>query len=234
MKKILFIVLLIVISFTKVDAYCNDSELNEWATKVKSKFVNSVDINAQELDYAYFLTIEPLRDDIKIKVTDKFGASAYGQTYEYSYDKIEKVDGEDEVKKVTEKIYGVGCYNNLEEETYKIEVYGGDNSSCKNELLKTLTYTVPRYNRMAKREICETYPEHELCKTYTNKTKNMTEQEFNKVLDEYDKEQKDKFKKDLTLIEKLLIYALYVIIPFVIVTVIYMIKIKNYKKTREV
>ncbi len=231
MKKILYLSLIILLSFVRVNASCNDEDLNSWATKVEAKFVDGVEINAHELGYAYYLTITNPRDDIKVKVIDVHGASAYAQLYEYSYDKTVKKDGVDTVEVTKDSIWGVGCYNNLEEETYKIEVYGGDNSVCKNELLKTLTYTVPRYNRLFKSQLCEKYPDHELCAPYTDKTKNMSEADFNKKMQEYDDEVSGNVEKERSLIIKILIYSLYMIIPFVIVTVIYMTKIKKYKKS---
>ena len=228
-RRVLFIFLLIIcLSFNSVKAACHNEELNDWATKVEVKFVETTKINAQSLGYAYFLTIAPLREDIKVKVTDVSGNSAYAKKYDYIYYK-NNADGLPE--QVEDSIYGVGCYNNLENETYKIEVYGGDSSACKNELLKTLTYTVPRYNRLFKSQLCEKYPDHELCNPYTDKTKNMSEAEFNKKMQEYDEEISGNVEKERSLIIKILIYSLYMIIPFVIVTVIYMTKIKKYKKS---
>ena len=229
MKKICLsiICLLFVFSFNHIKAVCNDEDLNEFATKIEANFIESTSVNAESTGYAYFLSVTPLRDDIKIKVIDNKDNSAWGQNYEYSFYQADKNNN---LEKITKSLYGVGCYNNLEEETYKIEVYGADNSKCKNELLKTINYTVPRYNRMVKYAFCEKYPEHELCKIYTDKTKTMTEKQFKETMEKYDEEETEKIKNQLTLVERLLIYSLYVIVPFVIATIIYMIKVKNYKK----
>ena len=231
MKKVLYISLIIILSLVRVNASCNNEELNSWATKVEAKFVDGVEINAHELGYAYYLTITNPREDIKVKVTDVYGASAYAQLYEYTYNKTVKKDGDDTVEVVKDSIWGVGCYNNLEEETYKIEVYGGDNSACKNELLKTLTYTVPRYNRMLKTEMCEKYPDHELCLAHTNKTKDMSEQEFNEIMEKYD-DSHTKEETDMPLALKIFIYSLYVIVPFLIISSYYSSKIRKVKKAK--
>ena len=83
------------------------------------------------------------------------------------------------------KVYGVGCYTNLEKETYKIQVYGNKNSACPNELLRTVEVTVPRYNEMSKAEECKNNKDYELCKTFSDSTLNMTETEFKEKVKEY-------------------------------------------------
>ena len=238
MKNFILLFLLLFFSFNRVEAVCNDEELNEWATKVEVLFTETKDLKAEDIEFAYFLGVTDYREDITIKVKDVDGQIQEGKMHKYVIkEPNEVIDDKGEkgylgVKEIEKEIYGVGCYNNLEEELYVVEIYGNSKSKCNKELLKTIDYKVPRYNRMIKYAYCEDYPEHELCKSYTNKTKNMSEQEFKKILKEYDKEQKDKLKEQLTLIEKILIYALYIIVPFVIITVIYMVKISNLKKEK--
>ena len=167
MKKLFLIMVLLLVTMMHINATCNDESLNEWAVSVNPKFTLSSKLEGGIYGYAYFLSIEPYREDIKIKVIDgKY--SAYGKQY-----------GE---------LYGVGCYTNLEEKTYTIEIYGSDNSKCKNELLKKVTYTVPRFNNMVKEAVCEENPDHELCAPFTNKTKDMTREEF---LKSFETEKKD-------------------------------------------
>ena len=204
MKKMIKLVLVVFSSLLviNVKALCYDEELNEWAVGVKVEFTEDTRVTSQYADeetediYSYFLSITPIRDDIKIIATDKNGDKLEGRNY-------------DEVG-----IYGVGCYSDLEEETYTIEVYGGENSACPNELLKTLRYTVPRANRYLRSGYCEKYPDHELCQTYTNATKDMEEEELttNKIF--------------RIIIE----YGIYVLIPLVIISIIYIVKIIKYKK----
>ena len=215
MKKFnLFILsLIIVFSFSIViKADCMDEELNEWATTIEPKFVMNSEKTAQEYMYAYFLTINPIRDDIIIKVTDDNGQTVEGENFELL------------------DLYGVGCYTNIKEETYTIKVYGGQNSSCKNELLRTMTYTAKPYNDMIKTSQCEKYPEHELCQVFTDKTQNMTRDEFNSAMKEYEKEVESKnftFKKLLNLLKE---YIVYILMPFGIITIIYIVKIDKFKK----
>ena len=127
-------------------------------------------------------------------------------------------------------LYGVGCYTNIEAETYRIDVYGGENSKCKNELLRTFTYTVEQYNDMVKTEECENHPEHELCQAFTNKTQNMTREDFSKEIVAYEKNM-NKSKYSLSKVFDLIReYGVYVLFPFFIITLIYIIKIQNFKK----
>ena len=219
MKKVLLIILLMLC--INVKAACNDEELNEWATKIETTFTISSEVNDGRFGYAYFLSVTPMREDIKIKVTDSEGGKAEGQTFTY-------ITNEETGESKT--LYAVGCYNNLEEETYVIEVYGNEKSKCKNQLLKKMNYTVPRFNRYIQRGICATYPDHELCKPYTNVTKNMSQEDFDKILEEYDEKVRPEKKSILDGIKNILKYLLYIIVPFVIITILYLFKIKKYRK----
>ena len=81
MKKISLLILTVLFIFSfniDLKADCFDDDLNEWATKISPKFVE----NDSEYFFAYFLTIDPYRDDVIIKVTDKDGKSAFGKKYE--------------------------------------------------------------------------------------------------------------------------------------------------------
>ncbi len=219
--KRLFIILIMIIGITNIKAECKDEELNEWATKTEVEFTLSSQVNNGKFGYAYFLSITPMREDIKIKVIDGEGGKAEGQTFTYI------VNEETEESKT---LYAVGCYNNLEEETYVVEIYGNDKSKCKNQLLKRMNYTVPRFNRYINRGICATYPNHELCKPYTNVTKNMTQDAFDQILEEYDKEVNPPKKSLFSGIWDIVKYALYVIVPFAVITIAYIVKVKKYKK----
>lgn len=218
--KILFSALLVFALCLHVNAECNDEDLNEWATKVEPVFIENTQTGGEASRYAYFLTIDPFKGDptkgqaqFRIVVYDGDGNKAEGEVYTLS-------DGT--------KIYGVGCFTNLEEETYTIEVYGALNGKCSNELLKKVRYTVPRFNRMVKSAKCEN-SQSELCKTFTNATKNMTEEEFEKKVDEDNGALKEKTTvKDI--LKSVLNLLLYIIIPLAVISVVYLIKIKKYKK----
>ena len=210
-KTIIFFVT--IFSFSAfVNAACNNEELNEWATKVEPRFIEITEVGLDSSEYAYLLTITPMRDDVLIKVTDVNGASAEAKLLKPS----QKEDS----------IMAVGCYTNLEEETYTIEVFGAKGGVCSGQLLKTMKYTVPRFNRYIKDKRCKD-SDLEICKTFTNSTKDMTQDVFEKTLKE-DTPTNDSFLTKV--LNAILTYGLYVIIPVVIISVIYIIRIKKYKK----
>ena len=227
MKKI-FICLVVLFSFSMVvNAACNDEELNEWATTVEAKFIEITDLGIDSSEYAYLLTIDPLRDDIILKAKDGSGATAEGKMLSPGI--ITTVDEEtgNTIVKPKDSIQAIGCYTNDEEETYTIEVYGAKNSACPNQLLKTLNYTVPRFNRYIKSKYCENN-DNELCKTFTNATKDMTNEEFEKAVKKTSPDNGEGgTSKFLSVI---LEYGLYILIPLVIVAIIYGIRINKVKK----
>ena len=215
MKKVIMLIMsmMMIMSYQEVKAECNNEELNEWATKVEASFTQTDKESSDEYGYAYFLSITPMREDIKIKVYDKDGNSEEGKTFE------------------SINLYGVGCYTNLESETYKIEVYGKEGSACEGELLKTITYTVPRLNRMIKNDVCERYPDHELCQTFSDKTKDMSEEEFLKEMKAYEESIKEE-SVITKIIKNILGYSMFVIIPIIVIAVIYETKIKKVRKEK--
>ena len=223
MKKSFKILLCAFFAFVlciNVNAECQDEELNEWATKVEAAFKENKTTGGDAAKYAYFLSITPQKgsysdgtEQFRIVVIDESGAKANGELYTLG-------DGS--------TIYGVGCYTNLEEETYTIEVYGSEKSKCANEKLKTLRYTVPRFNRMVKNAKCIDN-DIELCQTFTNSTKDMTEAEFEKEVEKQTKA-KEEPMTTTDILKLALSYGLYIIIPLAIITIIYISKVKKFKK----
>ena len=215
MIKKLLLCLVVLFSFNVyVNAACNDEELNEWATTVEPKFIEMKELNLDSSKYAYLLTITNLRDDIVLKVYDGAGKMAKGEMLYPSSTEA--------------AIQAVGCYTNTEEEIYTIEVYGSKNSACANELLKTMKYTVPGYNRYFKDRRCEN-SDLEICQTFTASTKNMTQEDFNKAIEKEIKENESKISNG-TILGMIIEYGLYVLVPLILISVIYTIRIGKYKK----
>lgn len=214
MKKFKYFLLslfAILLFTTNVKAACSKEEieeLREWATKAQVLFTLTEGDYIEYADrYAYFLSVTPSREDVVVEVSDPFGNKANAKLFEDI------------------NLYGVGCFTNQDEWTYTVKVY----AKCSNELLKTMSYTVPRLNRMIKSELCEKYPDHELCQTFTNKTENMTEQEFLDTMKKYDEDNTSKsfFTKFLNIIRE---YGIYILVPFLLITLFYVIKIQEFKK----
>ena len=213
-KTISFIFCLFIMLFAfsiNVDAICENDDLNEWATKIEVKFTEvTQDVTyeengeTKETSFAYILSLNEPRDDIKIIVKDQSGATAEAKKYKLG----------------DKEIYGVGCYTNLEEETYIMSVYGA-NDKCNNELLRTLKYTVPRFNEFMKDVRCENSDE-EICKSFTNSTKDMTDTDFNKKISPSTKSTSSK------ILDAIKEYGLFILVPLLIVNIFYFIKIKKY------
>ena len=187
MSKILVCIMSCFLLITNIQAACSDTELNDFVEKLEVKFLEP----KTEEDYA-----PGYLDSI-----GKRGSTGY---YYYFYLSEDKYKGKD-IQEVLELIaidgsgmpgewkyqpaigkYGVGGYNGVDEETYtlKIKAVSG---VCKDQILKQTSHTIEQFNMYIQTAYCEKYPNHELCQTFTNKTKGMKDDEFGKIMAEYDK-----------------------------------------------
>ncbi len=226
MKKVIVFLLALFTLSLSVKADCLEKEYINWANDLEPVFTvyNYNDYIDKNLDiskykYAYFLSLSKRRDDITFTVIDKFNNVIPAEEFE-------------EIG-----IYGAGLYNGGDEETYKIKVYGTAKGKCNGELITELEYTVPAFNEFYKTQYCDKYKEHELCKVFTNATQDMTLQEFNKIMEDYEKEKVSKFGFlrrlwKYIINNKIYVYILCVIVPAIGVSIYYNIKIKKYKKMR--
>jgi len=223
MKKFLvFLLALFTLSFSVKAEECLDKEYINWANDLKPVFTvfhyedyDHLDMNKYK--YAYFLSLSKQRDDVTFTVTDQ----------------LENVIPAEEFEEI--KLYGAGLYNGLVEETYTINVYGTSKGTCNGKLITTLKYTVPPFNEFYKMGYCDKYKEHKLCQVFTYETENMTLDEFNTIMAEYDKQQNSKYgflNKLWDFILKAKIYLLCIIIPVIGVSIYYNTRIKKYKKMR--
>ena len=227
MKKKLFVFLvLFLFLFTgKVNALCNDEELNNWANRVKierKEYRNSgfTDKDGKyvwtgSLGYAYFFAPNIKRTDIYMVATNNVDDEEQQSEYFPGYDTV-----------------GIGGYNNLDEVKFTINVYGSEESACPDELLKTEKITVPPLNRYVTSEFCDKYPEHENCASYKDTSK-ITQEEFVKEAEKYTKDHSDD-ENEKSFIQKvldsLLEFGPFVVIPFIVISIYYSIKIKKFKK----
>lgn len=226
MKKIFYLsitFMIVLFSFNlNIDALCYDDELNDWAIGAEVEFVDfdrSL-INEQTgkpleltMEYAYILTLKPSRDDVVMKATNN-----YNQSLEWMY-----IPGH--------KIWGIPNYIAKKTINYEITITGSEKSACPEEVLKKINYTVEPFNVYYKTEKCEYYPDAPLCEVYKD-TSNITEDEFDKQMDEYIEEHKT--EPEPTFLKKVLKffldYVIYILIPFIAIAVFYKIKINNIKK----
>ena len=224
MKKIVKLIFCTLISFVlilNVHAECGDAELNDWASKAEVQFTLSQGTSTFEKqnsdgttetvkkNFAYFLLVKDLPENTRLVASDVDGNTVEATT-------ITLIDGK--------TLYGVGCFNNLEDETYTLRVYGTNGSACESELIKTIKYTVPAFNEYSYKDVC-TDSDSELCKPYTHAADGMTDEEFIAAVE------KEKTKSPATgLIAILKEYGLYIFIPLLIVSAYYIAKIKKYRQ----
>ena len=224
-KLFVFLILFLFVFTGKIYAECNDEELNNWANRVKieRKEYNAsgfTDDNGKyvwtgSLKYAYFFAPNIKRDDIYMTATNNVDDEEQQSEYIPGYD-----------------VVAIGEYNNLDEIKFTIYVYGGEDSACPNELLKTQKITMPPLNKYVTSEFCDKYPEHENCASYKDTSK-ISQEEFVKEAEKYDKEHNPENKVE-TLKDKILNILLefgpYILVPFIVISIYYTIKINKFKK----
>ena len=227
MKKT-YILLFFIFTFIfmpKINALCEDKELNSWAEKasiIKKEYKSTglVDENGDyvwtgDLSYAYLLTPSIPRDDIYMTATNSEDSEVQKSEYIYGYD-----------------IIAIGEYNNLNEVKFTVNVYGSEKSACPNELIKTQKVIIPPLNKYVTSEFCDKYPEHENCQAYKD-TSNISQEEFIKEAEKYDKEhgteEDDRTYKE-RLLDDALEYGFYILIPIIVISVYYTIRINKFKK----
>lgn len=224
MKKIIKLFVIVTIFFVfniKIDALCYDQELNDWATNVKLKHVDFdktlIDETTgkpigEKYAYAYIIALDSYRDDIVMKATSNYDDDLTGQY----------VPGH--------KVYGVMNYTAPGSIHYDITIYGAKDSACPNEVLKTFTYDLEPFNIYKKTRLCDEYPDAPLCAMYMD-TSNLTYEDFNLEMDEYIEEYESKnspwYK---TMFRIFMEYVSYLVIPFLVIGIIYAIKIQKVKR----
>lgn len=217
---ILFSILCLFIFTFKVDAVCNDKALNEWAMSAKVEYeedngYKDKDGNVlREKEFLYLLHVTPYNEKGVVMVDDSYSE----KEYEVEYDDIYKH-------------YVLGSMVHMEERTYTFTLYGSSDSSCPNERLRTIEYTVPAYNPYSRTKYCIDHPTEDICKTNDNDMKEMDDKEFVKLVDK--KNEEEKISK-MNFLEKALYYLkknwYFIVIPIVLVSAFYAIRIYILKK----
>ena len=221
-KKILFIILFISILITRVKAVCNNTELNDLAEKFEVTYTEdtapkivSIEGHVTELEkeWAYFLVFSPYSDKITIKVTNSL-----------------KKDEGDAVYNETLKTNVFGSYIHFDPKEYTIKLYGSKDSACPNELLKTVKFNVPKFNTYSLYEYCAENPNMEFCSMMKDTSK-VSKEEFKK---EAEKQEEKKKEENMNIVEKshqyILRYGLFILIPILLITGYYLIRMNQYKK----
>ncbi len=221
-KKILFIILCITFFVIKAKAICNDTELNDLAEKFEVTYTEDTapkivssdgQVTELEKEYAYFLVFNPYSEKINIKVTN-------------SLNNLEK----DAIYNENLKTYVIGSYIHYQPKEYSVKLYGSKDSKCPNELLKTVKFNVPKFNVYSLYEYCEQNKDAEFCSMMKD-TSNVSLADFKKSAE---KTEETKKIENMTTLEKaknyILKYGLFVLIPIILISIYYVIKMNQYKK----
>lgn len=212
--KIFFILIAFSFFTINVNATCNDKDLNDWAEKVNIEFKEEKETKDYTPEFAYVLLMSPYNDKVNMEATDTYSEDFY----KIEYDKYYKTNA-------------IGSYVHFEEKTYTIRFYGNEKSSCNGELLREIEYKVPSYNNYSLSEFCQDdkYKDQDICKMNTD-TANVSVDEFEKKIEKIQKEDVSLFMK---IINGILRYWYYAIIPFVLVAGVYYYKVYLYKKEQK-
>ena len=167
-----------------------------------------------EKEYLYLLHLVPYYKGGKVMVSDSYSVVPYKVEYDSLY-----------------KSYALGSYVHLDEKAYTFTLYGDSDSACPNEKLRTIEYVVPAYNVYSRTKYCLDNPNEKICKTNDNKMSEVSDKEFVKIVDGKKEEERI---KNMTFFEKALEFLkhnwYFIVIPIVLVSAFYAIKIYLYKK----
>lgn len=219
-KLILFSALCLFFLVCNINAKCEDEGLNNWAMNATIKYeedngyTDSEGNVVREKEYLYLLHLVPYYKGGKVMVSDTYSVSPYEVKYDNLY-----------------KSYALGSYVHMDEKTYTFTLYGDSDSACPNEKLRTIEYVVPAYNVYSRTKYCLDNPNEKICKTNDNKMSEVSDKEFVKIVDGKKEEERI---KNMTFFEKALEFLkhnwYFIVIPIVLVSAFYAIKIYLYKK----
>lgn len=209
MKKILFVIFISCLFICKVNAEtCDDKYLVD-ASKVKVEAVANVEgglyykIVISNITPNIYVQVHEDDEDTTTKYTNGSASDGVITIYQwYVYDKV----------------------------NYVIKVFAED-ENCK-EPLKVLTVSTNKVNKNYSYEVCKENPEYYKCEAFyepsTKEDINQTEEEFLEEINKYAE------IKNETLTEKIIRlvkeYYLYVLIPFGVISIVYIILIIIYKR----
>ena len=203
MKKvsIIFLTIFLFLASFKVNAACEDKDLKDSMDKFEIKIIN--DSRIDEEKYNYILAFYPYSDKVTVEVKDSDGKSL---DVEYNSDL---------------GTYFVGSKYHFEDKKYNIKFFANYASSCDGEILVSQDYVVPKFNEFSLSEYCDNNS-NDICSPFYD-VKGKTNEELGKMVGINTNEEKKTEKNWLS-------YWYFILIPVLIISLIYIITINNYKK----
>ncbi len=224
MKKIktLFFVLSLLIFMPKLFAVCDDADLNDLAEKFNAGYIEDSEqkikledgsYKVYKKEYAYLIVFTPYSKDLKVVVND----SILKENQEATYSERRGT-------------YVIGSDIHYKEKVYTVNVYGNEKSACPNQLLKTLSFTIPPFNEYSMYTYCENNKDEDIC-TMMKDTSDVTMSEYKEIVaDNIENKKIEKmnfFEKVLYYISK---YWIFVAVPVLLISTYYIVTIIVYKK----
>ena len=183
---------------------------------------NDEDAHTRSTYPAYYLTVYNLPNDLNISVTrDDTKKNVVASAKDKEEDGVLYID--------------TGYAAKVKLFTIKIR---SNDSNCKNEVLKTVAITTPKYNKFSQYNSCQENPEFNLCQQFTTTDySDVTNEQFIEKLEEYKAKKAEEEKRKSSIFYNIgkffENYGLYIIIGVVIIGVaIIVIYIRRRKKSR--
>ena len=205
MKKKLLILFfaLMFVSLTSVKAStCSDKrilELSSLANNVnigmEKEYREAAKYKAEEdgeettdIFPAFYLTVFNLTKDLNIAVSRE----GYEKSSYFSYKDVYE-DG----------VLYLDAGFATEVKNFAIKIRSND-AACKNEVLKTVTITTPKFNSKSQYEVCQDNSEFNMCKEFTTVDyDNVSESSFIEELDKYKEEKAEEEKRANSIFNKI-------------------------------
>lgn len=210
MKKVILVISVVLVSilFNVIDlkAEClTDTEVIK--NSIDSIYQLNYDVDK---GFYFYITTYPIDDRVYIKIKG---------------DGIEETKGFLDAKN---QVISVERYYIYEKVEYTVEIYS-NMEGCKDELIKTISVTTPKYNNYRDSNVCEFNKEYKLCQPFEDTSK-ISEDELERQVKEYES---NKNKTSLEkAIEKVKEYYIYILIPVILIGGIYTYKIIKIKQKK--
>lgn len=207
MKKIcMFLMLTILMSVGKLEASCNDSQM--LANDIEYSIFESYDYDDVKSEVEFY----GLSDELYLEVTNDYNDDVDVYTKDNFTDGVLVIQS----KTVTEKI------------NYSAKVYTTD-TSCSNKILRNINFSTNKYNIFVSNEVCnDRYDTIKYCNPFYD-VKDMSLTEFINLVNE----EAAKLDVHYTFKDYVKMYYLYVLIPFLVISIVYIVRIIIFKRRKK-
>lgn len=207
MKKIyMFLMLPILMSVSKLEASCNDSQI--LANDIEYSIFESYDYDDVKSEIEFY----GLSDELYLEVTNDYNDDVDVYTKDNFEDGVLVIQS----KTVTEKI------------NYRVSVYTTD-TTCSNRILRNINFSTNKYNIFVSNEVCnDRYDTIKYCNPFYD-VEDMSLTEFVNLVNE----EIAKLEVHYTFKDYVKKYYLFVLIPFLVISIVYIVRIIIFKRRKK-